>query len=79
MAKQRWEESQKRITEDRRSERRKSQSKEEAGAQKGSKVAKDSKSRLAKAARVAPTCEMRDGNRTLLEREAHFEIKRVND
>ena len=64
MKKQRWEESEKRREEERRSEQRKSQEKEDAGARKGSKVAKHcvfpmicgsggSKSRLAKAAGAA--------------------------
>ena len=71
MKKQRWEESEKRREEERRSENRTSQKTEDAGARKGSKVAKHcvfpmicgsggSKSRLAKAAGVEPSGEMRD-------------------
>ena len=70
MKKQSWEESEKRREEERRSEKRKSQ-KTDAGAGKGSKVAKHcvfrmicgsagSKSRLAKAAGAEPSGEMRD-------------------
>jgi len=40
MEKQRWEESEKRRAEERRSEKRKSKKKEDAGARKGSNVAK---------------------------------------
>jgi len=40
MKKERWEESEKRREEERRSEKRKSQKTEDAGARKGSKVAK---------------------------------------
>jgi len=40
MGKQRWEESEKRKEEERRSEKRKSQKTDDAGARKGSKVAK---------------------------------------
>jgi hypothetical protein len=40
MEKQRWEESEKRSAEERRSEKIKSQKKEDAGARKGRKVAK---------------------------------------
>ena len=66
MEKQRWEEPGKRREVEKRSEKRKSQKKEDAGAQKGSKVAKHgvifpmicgsggSKSRLAKAAGAEP-------------------------
>ena len=70
MEKQRWKESEKRREEERRSERRKSQKKEDAGARKGRKVAcvfpmicgsGGSKSRLAKAAGVGPSGQMRDG------------------
>ena len=71
MKKQRWEESEKRREEERRSEKRKSQKTEDAGARKGSKVAKHcvfpmicgsggSKSRLAKAAGAEPSGQMRD-------------------
>ena len=69
MEKQRWKESEKRREEERRSERRKSQKKEDAGARKGRKVAcvfpmicgsGGSKSRLAKAAGVEPSGQMRD-------------------
>ena len=71
MEKQRWEESEKRRAEERRSEKRKSQKKENTGARKGRKVAKHfvfpmicgsggSKSRLAKAAGVEPSGQMRD-------------------
>ena len=71
MEKQRWEESEKRGAEERISEQRKSEKKEDAGARKGSKVAKHcvfaifcgsgrSKSRLAKAAGAEPCGQMRD-------------------
>ena len=71
MEKQRWEESEKRRVEQRRSEQRKGEKKEDAGARKGSKVAKQpvfpmicgsggSKSRLAKAAGAEPCGQMRD-------------------
>ena len=71
MEKQRWDESEKRRAEERRSEKRKNQKKEDAGARKGTKVAKHcvflmvcgsggSKSRLAKAAGVEPSGQMRD-------------------
>ena len=71
MEKQRWEESEKRRAEERRSGERKREKKEDAGAQKGSKVAKhcvfpsicgsgESKSRLAKAAGAEPCGQMRD-------------------
>ena len=69
--KQRWEESTKRSEEERRSKKRKSQKKEDLGARKGRKVAKNcvfpmicgsggSKSRLAKAAGAEPAGQMRD-------------------
>ena len=71
MEKQRWEESEKRREEERLSEKRKSQRKEDAGARKGRIVAKHygfpmiwgsggSKSRLAKAAGAEPSGQMRD-------------------
>ena len=71
MEKQRWEESGRRREAVRRSERRKSEKKEEAGARKGRKVAIHfvfpmicgsgwSKSRLAKAAGAEPAGQMRD-------------------
>jgi len=71
MEKQRWAESEKRRAEERRSEKRKRKGKEDAGARKGSKVAKHcvfpmicgsggSKSRLAKAAGAEPSGQMRD-------------------
>ena len=71
MEKQRWEESAKRREEARRSGKRKSQKKEDAGARKGRKVANHcafpmicgssgSKSRLAKAAGAEPSGQMRD-------------------
>ena len=71
MEKQRREESEKRREEERRSEKRKSQKTEDAGARKGSKVAKHcvfpmicgsggSTSRLAKAVGAEPSGEMRD-------------------
>ena len=71
MEKQRWEESEKRREEVSRSENRKSQRKENAGARKGRKVAKHyifpmfcvsggSKSRLAKAADAEPSSQIRD-------------------
>ena len=74
MEKQRWEESEGRRAEERRSEKiekRKSEKKEDAGARKGSKVAKHcvfpmfcgsggSKSRLAKAPGAKPCGQMRD-------------------
>ena len=85
MEKQRWEESGKRRVEERRSEKRKSE-KEDAGARKGSNVAKHyvfpmicgakgSKSRLAKAAGAEPCGQMRDENCTPLWREARFRVK----
>ena len=69
--KQRWEESEMRREEERRSAKRKSQKKEEPGARKGRKAAKQSvfpmiwgsggsKSRLAKAAGAEPAGQMRD-------------------
>ena len=69
--KQRWEESEKRRKEERRSGKRKSQKTEDAGARKGSKVVQhcvfpmicgsgESKSRLAKAAGAEPCGQMRD-------------------
>ena len=71
MEKQRWEESEKRREEERRSEKRKSQKTEDAGARKGSKVAKHcvfpmicgsggSKSWLAKAVGAEPSGQMSD-------------------
>ena len=71
MKKQRWEESEKRREEERRSKKRTSQKTEDAGARKGSKVAKHcvfpmicgsggSKSRLTKAAGAEPSGQMRD-------------------
>ena len=71
MEKQRWEESERRRAEEIRSEKRKSEKKEDAGARKGRKVAKHcvfpmicgsggSKSRLAKAAGAEPAGQMRD-------------------
>ena len=85
MEKQRWEESGRRV-EERRSENRKSEKKEDAGARKGSNVAKHyvfpmtcgskgSKSRLAKAAGAEPCGQMRDENCTPLWREARFQVK----
>ena len=72
MEKQRWEESEGRSQEVRRSKKRKSEKKEDAGARKGRKVAihcvfpmicgsGGSKSRLAKAAGAEPAGQMRDG------------------
>ena len=71
MEKQRWEESKKRREEERRSGKRKSQEKENAGARKGRKAAihcvfpmicgsGGSKRRLAKAAGAEPAGQMRD-------------------
>ena len=71
MKKQRWEESEKRREEERRSEKRKNQKKEDAGARKGSNVAKHCvfpmicgsgrpKSRLTKAAGAEPSGQMSD-------------------
>ena len=71
MEKQRWEESARRRAEQIRSEKRKSEKKEDAGARKGRKVAKHSvfpiicgsggsKSRLAKVAGAEPCRQMRD-------------------
>ena len=71
MEKQRWEEPERRSQEVRRSEKRKSQKKEDAGARKGRKVATHfffpvicgsggSKSRPAKAAGAEPAGQMRD-------------------
>ena len=77
----------KRRVEESRSEKRKSQKKEDADARKGRKVAKHcvfpmicgsggSKSRLAKAAGAEPAGQMRDKkNCTPLWREAHFQVK----
>ena len=81
MEKQGWEESEKRRAEERRSEKRKNEKKEDAGARKGSKVAKHyvfpmicgsggSKSRLAGG---CGAWEMK--NCTPLWREAHFQVK----
>ena len=69
--KQRWEGAEKRRVEESRSEKRKSQKKEDADARKGRKVAQHfifpmicgsggSKSRLAKAAGAEPSGQMRD-------------------
>ena len=77
MEKQRWEESEGRSQEVRRSEKGKSEKKEDAGAPKGRKVAIHcifpmicgsgrSKSRLAKAAGAEPSAQMRDENCTPL-------------
>ena len=71
MERQRWEESERRRAEERRAEKRKSEKKEDAGARKSRKVAKQCvfpmiygsggrKSRLAKAAGVEPCGQMRD-------------------
>ena len=71
MEKQRWEESERRSQEVRRSEKRKSGTQEDAGARKGRKVAihrvfpmicgsGGSKSNLAKAAGAEPAGQMRD-------------------
>ena len=71
MEKQRWEESGRRSQEVRRSEKRKSEKQEDAGARKGRKVAihwffpmiwgsGGSKSNLAKAAGAEPSGQMRD-------------------
>ena len=76
----------KRRVEESRSEKRKSQKKEDADAHKGEKVAKHclfplmcdsggSKSRLAKAAGAEPSGQMRDEQLHALRREAHFEVK----
>ena len=73
MEKQRCEESEKRRAEERRSEKRKSENKEDADVWKGRQVtihcvfpmvcgSGGSKSRLAKAARVEPSGQMRDEN-----------------
>ena len=71
MEKQRWEDSENRKAEETRSEKRKSQKKEDAGARKGRKVANrcvfpmicgpgESRSRLAKTAGAEPSGRMRD-------------------
>ena len=71
MEKQRWEESERRREAVRRSEKRKRENKEDAGARKGGKVAvhcvfrmicgsRGSKSSLAKAAGAEPSGQMRD-------------------
>ena len=71
MEKQRWEESGRRSQEVRRSEKRKSEKQEDAGARKGRKVtihcvfpmicgSRGSKSKLAKAAGAKPAGQMRD-------------------
>ena len=70
----------------RRSEKRKSEKQEEAGARKGRKVAihcvfpmiwgsGGSKSNLAKAAGAEPAGQMKMKNCTPLWREAHFQVK----
>jgi len=90
MKKQRWEESEKRREEERRSKNRTSQKTEDAGARKGSKVAKHcvfpmicgsggSKSRLAKAAGVEPSGEMRDEKLHALVARSIFEVKSVRN
>ena len=89
MEKQRWEGSEKSREEARRSEKRKSQKNEDAGARKGRKVANHcvfpmicgsggSKSRLAKAAGAEPSGQMRHEKLhycTPLWPEEHFEAK----
>ena len=74
----RWEESRRRRKEVRRPEKRRREKKEDAGAQKGRKVAilygsGGSKSTLAKAAGAEPACC------TPLWREAHFQVKSVKN
>ena len=85
MKKQRWEESGSRSQEVRRSEKRKSEKQEDAGARKSRKVAihcvfpmlwgsGGSKSNLAKAA-AEPAGQMRDEKVTPLWPDAHFQVK----
>ena len=86
MEKQRWDESEKRRAGERRSEKRKSQKKEDADARKGRKVAKHcvfpmicgsggSKSRLAKAAGAEPCGQMRDEQLHALVARSTLEVK----
>ena len=83
MEKQRWEESEKRSQEVRRSERRKSEKKEDAGGRKGRKVAKHSFLPMVcgsggskrKAARAEPAGQLGDENCTPVWRKAHFQVK----
>ena len=86
MEQQRWEESGRRRKEVRRSQKRKSEKKEDAGARKGRKVtihcvfpmvcgSRGSKSNLAKAAGAEPAGQMRDENCTPFWREAGFQVK----
>ena len=91
MEKQRWEESEKGRAEERRSEKGKSQRKEDAGARKGNKVAKHcvfpmicgsggSKSRLAKAAGAEPCGQMRDEKlHAVVARSTFRKSKRAKD
>ena len=88
MEQHRWEESEKIKEEERRSEKRKCQKKEDAAAWKGRKIAKHcvfpmfcgpgkSKSRLAKAAGASHLGRWEIKNCTPLWRETHFEVKSV--
>ena len=65
----------------RRSEKRKSEKKEDTGARKGRKVTIhcvfSSKNSLAKAAGAEPSGQMKDKKCTPLWREAHFQVKTV--
>ena len=88
MEKQRWEESERRRKEVRRSGKRKSEKKEDAGARKGRKVAihcvfpmicgsGGSKSRLAKAAGAEPAGQMRDEKLNALVARSTFQSQNV--
>ena len=84
MEKQRWEESERRSQEVKRSEKRKSEKKEDAGARKGRKVAfpmicgsGGSKSRLAKRRVRSHLARLEMKNCTRLWREAHLQVKKL--
>ena len=90
MKKQRWEEAEKRRDEETRSERRKSQKKEDAGAGKCRKVAKHyvfpmicgsggSKSTFAKAAGAEPSGQMRDEHLHAVVARSTFGSKHVQN
>ena len=90
MEKQRWEESERRREDVRRSERRKREKKEDAGARKGRKVAihsvfpmicgsGGSKSNLAKAAGAEPSGQMRDEKLHAFVARSTFPSQNVQD
>ena len=90
MEKQRWEESERRSQEVRRSEKRKNEKKEDAGARKGRKVAihcvfpkicgsGGSKSKLPKAAGAEPCGQMRDEKLHAVVARSTFESKEAKD